>query len=393
MNNEQLSSQPSNPPTFQPSPLSSYPRPPADNGRGLHRSPSNQPLPREVTDYFIEELLAMNIKWVKFLQDDLPRVSDSYLVEQLVANEIEPVLRVYQPFNDRYEHLPELVVAATGLGVHYFELYNEPNVAGPAGGWREGEAINVQRIIDRWIMAAIDVHQAGGQPSLPPLAGGGTVDDKIFLRQFLDGVQARGRADLFHGAWIPVHNYFLNHPLDYPTDPVNVHDVPLTAAEIAERNLTPEQVEAINHARAIAKLPREQGGFWVGNTIDEDSNAFRMFDAYANIFYERFGYYLPLIGTEGGAIAGAQEDPRYPPVRDEDVTRLTLAAYHFMLDAAPPYYFAHTPWLMANRAGEHADERFEHAAWYKDRGGTTLPVVEALKRDPRRDEMRRFQTD
>jgi len=144
-------------------------------------------------------------------------------------------------------------------------------------------------MIDLWILAARDVHAAGGHPSLPPLAGGGTVDDMVFLRQFLDGVRARGQAGLLPGAWLPVHNYFLNHPLDYPTDPVNVHDVPLTEAEIAARKLTPEQVEAINHARRTAKLPRDQGGFWVGNTIDEDSNTFRKFEAYAHIFYDRFG--------------------------------------------------------------------------------------------------------
>ena len=157
-----------------------------------------------------------------------------------------------------------------------------------------------------------------------------------------------------------MHNYFLNHPLDYPTDPVNVDDVLLTETEIAERALTPEQVEAINHARSIAKLPREQGGFWVGNTIDEDSNAFRKFEAYANIFYDRFGYYLPVIGTEGGAMIGSAEDPRYPPVREKDLTTLTLKAYYAMLDDAPPYFFAHTPWLLANNAGGHPDERFEH---------------------------------
>ena len=62
-----------------------------------------------------------------------------------------------------------------------------------------------------------------------------------------------------------------------------------------------------------------------------------------------------------------------------------------MLDQAPPYFFAQTPWLMANQAADHQDERFEQAAWYKDRQGTTLPVVEALKSDPRRDEVRRNQ--
>jgi hypothetical protein len=274
------------------------------------------------------------------------------------------------------------------LGVHYFELYNEPNVAGPAGGWPEGQAVNVERMVDLWLAAAQEVHAAGGYPSLPPLAGGGTVDDMTFLREFLAGVRARGQAGLLPGSWLAVHNYFLNHPLDYPTDPVNVNDIPLTEAEIAERGLTPEQVEAINHARSIAKLPREQGGFWVGNTVDEDSNAFYKFDAYANIFYRRFGYYLPVIGTEGGAIVGAAEDPRYPPVREADLTRLTLGAYHTLLDNAPPYFFAQTAWLMANHAAEHEDERFEQATWYKDRQGTMLPVVAALKADPRKDEVR-----
>jgi hypothetical protein len=378
-------------PQSETNPLAAYPRPEADNGRGLHGSPTNQPLPKEVVDYFVPELRAMNIKWFKFLQDDAPSVTDPYLIEQLTSSGIEPVMRVYKPFNEPYQHLPELVPQAVKMGVHYFELYNEPNVAGPAGGWPEGEPINVERVVDLWLAAAQQVHSAGGHPSLPPLAGGGTVDDLVFLRQFLAGVRARGQAGLLPHSWLAVHNYFLNHPLDYPTDPVNVDDVPLTEAEIAERALTPEQVEAINHARSIAKLPREQGGFWVGNTIDEDSNAFRKFDAYAKLFYRRFGYYLPVIGTEGGAIIGAAEDPRYPQVRTEDLTILTLGAYHTMLDDALPYFFAQTAWLLANSAGEHADKRFEQAAWYKDREGTVLPVVEALKADPRREEVRPWQ--
>jgi hypothetical protein len=373
-------------------PLAAYPRPAADNGRGVHWSPTTQRLPREVVDYFVPELRAMGIKWVKFLQDDRPDVADPYLVEQLVANGVEPVMRVYQPVNQPYRHLAELAAAAGKLGVHYFELYNEPNVAGPAGGWPAREPVNIERMVDLWIAAAREVRAGGGQPSLPPLAGGGSVDDLVFLRRFLDGVRARGQADLLPGAWLAVHNYFLNHPLDYPTDPVNVDDVPLSEAEIAERGLTPQQVEAIDHARRIAKLPRAQGGFWVGNTIDADSNAFRKFDAYAHVFYGRFGYYLPVIGTEGGAVAGAAEDPRYPPVREQDVTALTLGAYHALLDDAPGYFFAHMPWLLANRAAaDYADERFESAAWYKDRRGATLPVVGALKSDPRKDEVRHWQ--
>ena len=56
--------------------------------------------PEEVTDYFVSELVAMNIKWVKLLQVDVPAVTHRYLIGQLAANDIEPVLRVYKPFNE-----------------------------------------------------------------------------------------------------------------------------------------------------------------------------------------------------------------------------------------------------------------------------------------------------
>ncbi len=369
-------------------PLENYPRPQNDNGRGIHWIPTNQPLPPETIDYFIDELSQMNIKWVKFLQDDVPMVTDPYLVEQLITNDIEPIMRVFKPLNGPYKHLPSLVTEATSQGIRYFELYNEPNLAGPAGGWAEGEPIQVERVVEWWLAAARDVHAAGGHPSLPPLAGGGTIDDLVFLRQFLDGIKARGQTTQLIGTWLPVHNYMLNHPLDYPIDVVNTTDILLTEAEISERGLTPDQVTAINQARQNAKLPGRDGGFWVGNTIHEDHNSFRKYEAYAQVFYNRFGFYIPLISTEGGASLGSAEDPRYPPVTEADITARTLGAYHYMIDQAPPYFFAHTPWLLANNAGGHPDERFENAAWYKDQAGTTLAVVEALKRDSRKNEVR-----
>ena len=372
-------------------PLVIYPRPASDNGRGVHWPPTVQPEPAAVTHYFVPELRAMNMKWVTFLQADQPQLTNAYLVEQLVASGIEPMMRVYQPFNQPYAHLGDLVAQAVPMGVHYFELYNEPNLAGLAGGWRKGHSISVERMVDLWIIAARQVRAAGGRPSLPPLAAGGTVDDLVFLRQFLDGVAARGQGDLLPGAWLPVHNYFFNHPLDYPNDPVNVSSDPLTDAEIATRGLTPAQVFAIDQARRMSRLPRLLGGSWVGATIDADSNGFRKFEAYAHLFFSRFGYYLPLIGTEGGAIIGEAEDHRYPPVTDRDLTQRTLGAYHAMLDGAPGYFFAQTSWLLANRAGGNADARFEAAAWYKDRAGTVLPVVNALKSDERRDAVRAWQ--
>lgn len=360
--------------------LADYPRPVNDNGRGAHYAPTILGQPAGMVDFFIDELREMNIKWVKIMQGDVPKIEHQYLVEQLIANDIEPIIRVYKPYNDPYQHLTGLVEAAAPLGVHYFELYNEPNIAGFPGGWRDGEAISVDRILELWLPAAEAIHNAGGYPGLPTLATGGTVDDMQFLRDFLRKLAATGRTDLLHRAWLPLHNYFLNHPFDYPTDQVNLFDVRLTDAEIARRGLSPAQVQAINNARLNAKLP---GGYYVGDTIDADSNGFRKFDAYANIFFDEFGFYIPIITTEGGPLVGDAQDPRYPPVTQDDLTELTLRAYHYMLDDAPAYYFAYAPWIMANAAGGHWDGAWEEAAWYKV-DGSTLPVVDALKADTRR---------
>jgi hypothetical protein len=364
--------------------LADYHRPPNDNGRGVHYAPTILAQSPEIVDFLVNELVAMNVKWVKVMQGDIPKVEHEYLTRQLVAHDIEPILRIYKPYNEPYEHLSAMVMAARSLGVHYFELYNEPNISGFPGGWHNGEAISVDRILDLWIPAAEAIQGAGGYAGLPTLAVGGDYDDLRFLEAFLDGLIARDRTDLLNQTWLPLHNYFLNHPFDYPTDPVNLQGIPLSGPEIETHGLTPDQVQAINNARANARQP---GGYYVGSTIYEDSNGFRKYEAYAQIFLDRFGYYIPIITTEGGAIAGDQQDPRYPPVTDNDVADLTLRACHAMLDDAPTYYFAFTPWLMANAAGSHWDAAWEEAAWYKI-DGSTLPVVDALKADPRRLEIR-----
>ncbi len=366
--------------------LADYPRPAGDNGRGAHYAPTIMGQPTGMVDFFIDELVQLNVKWLKIMQGDVPKVEHQYLVEQLIAHNIEPIIRVYKPYNEPYEHLTGLVEAATPLGVHYYELYNEPNIGGFPGGWHDGEAISVQRMVDLWLPAAEAIHNAGGYPGLPTLATGGSVDDMQFLRDFLQRLANSGRTDLLERAWLPLHNYFLNHPFDYPEDPVNLFDTRLTDAEIARRGLSPEQVQAINNARLNAKLP---GGYYVGDTIHDDSNSFRKFDAYAKIFFDQFGFYLPIITTEGGPLVGDAQDPRYPPITEDDLTELTLQAYHYLLDEAPAYYFAFAPWIMANGAGGHWDAAWEGAAWYKV-DGTTMPVVDALKADPRRLEVRNW---
>ncbi|MCD6289828.1 MAG: DUF5107 domain-containing protein, partial [Anaerolineae bacterium] len=367
------------PPASSALPLSAYPRPERDNGWGIHWAPTLFSQPPEVVDQLLAKAEALGVRWVKLMQPDEPKLEHTYLIDKLTRRGIMPVLRIYRPFNEPYEHLQTIVREGLAHGVYYYELYNEPNIAGKPGGWHPGEPVSVARIVDLWIPAAREIAALGGYPGLPTLAPGGSYDDMRFLTEFLDLLQQRGALDTLDRAWVPLHNYFFNHPLDYPEDPVNLWSVPLTPAEISERNLSAAEVEAINHARQISRLPREQGGFYVGDTVDQDSNGFRKFEAYRNIIYARLGRELPIITTEGGAIVGAREDPRYPPVNEADVARLTRAAFLYMLDQAPPYYFAFMPWLLSNLGGGSGDPAWERAAWYPV-GGEARPVVAVVEK-------------
>ena len=80
-------------------------------------------------------------------------------------------------------------------------------------------------VVDNFIIDADNVIRLGGLPALPALSIGTKAN-------LLELVVQKGRADLFsNGAWVAVHNYTLNHPLDYPYDPVNQAGAPVSQEE------------------------------------------------------------------------------------------------------------------------------------------------------------------
>lgn len=195
-----------------PLPLEAFPRPPADNGRGMHWIPTLRSSPA-VVDRFVRELVDMNVKWVVFLNDGANIGDNDYLVRQLVAHGIEPVMRVYtnglEPISG---DLGAMVRHYTGLGVHYFQLYNEPNVAAENGG----AAPDVNRYLDLWLPAAKVVVANGGLPGFGALSPGGDVDDRTFLRDALLAIRARGETAVLDRAWLSSHNYAGERPLSDP---------------------------------------------------------------------------------------------------------------------------------------------------------------------------------
>ncbi|MBI1293879.1 DUF5107 domain-containing protein [bacterium] len=303
--------------------LGDYPRPPADNGWGVHWAPTLLSQPQAVVDRYLQEVDALDLKWLKIMQPDQARLEHGYLLAGLQARGIEPVLRVQKTYNDAYQHLNALVTSGVGAGVNYYELYNNPNVAGLDGGWRRGQPIDAALIARRWAEAARTVRAAGGYPGLPSLSPNGAITDTDFLGRFLDQLSAQGSLDALDGAWLPVQNYMGNRPL-------------------------------------------------------EDVNGFRKFERFHEIVLEKTGRTLPILTTEGGAVVGDSEDPRYPAITDQLVAERTAAAFAYMQSDAPDYYFAFMPWLLVNAAAGGVPNSWERHAWFPV-DQPPRPVVDAVK--------------
>lgn len=386
--------------------IEDFPRPKDDNGRGVHWSARlYHDTAQPSLDYWVDELVAMKIKWVKLLDDG--GGSSLNLCRKLLAADIMPIVRFYFPeLNPHRMGGRELdtVSRLVDIGVRYFESNNEPDL--PAE-WRDGQLPPnwLDIVVDNFIRDADAVLARGGLLAVPALGPGSRANPVALIVQ-------KGRRDLFErGCWVAIHNYTLNHPLDYPDDDVNQLGRPLTEEEYrryarwAYSHLTYEEIvargipisasdyhkfqnwawdgrpmEAVNQLRAASKRP--------GSTPTEDSNCFRGFEAAGKMIYDALGFYVPVISTEGGPVVGWGDDQRYPKVNPETHKEWQLGIVRFMQTQAPRWYFAMCTWLLASRPLGDFNPTWEQMSWYTHfwdlQFGLNgqLPVVQALKDEP-----------
>lgn len=357
--------------------LSQYPRPKGDNGWGIHWSPSTVHPTGDALSPWIDELLRMHIKWVKVLDDG--DGSSVELCRRLVRCDIMPIVRIYrpQPNPGRLSHREEEAIRRlVDVGVVYFETNNEPDV--PAEWQHERLPPDWMSIVaDQFIHDADRVLALGGLPGLPALSVGSKAN-------LIELVVRKGRADIFaRGAWIAVHNYTLNHPPEYPDDPVHQEEAPLTRQEYeryGEWAWDGQPRQLINIWRRQGKRP--------GSTIEGDSDCWRCFELADLMAREALGYSVPVIGTEGGAVIGWRDDRRYPRVTPEIHKAWTVQINQFMHTRAPAYFFTTCHWLLANfRLGHHV-MGWESQAWFSDWWESAfgirdhLPAVDALRQTP-----------
>jgi hypothetical protein len=304
--------------------LDQYPHPRGDNGRGLHWVPTTSQTPA-VVDRFVSEAQRMGVKWVTFLNKGANLGDNDYLVKKLVGAGIEPIMRIYARGLDPVDgDVTSMVRHYVDLGVHYFQAYNEPNLAYE----QPGGPPSVDRYLDAWLPVARQIVAGGGLPGFGAMAPGGDLDDVKFLQDALDGLRRRGELGMLDRGWLSMHNYTWNEPID-------------------------------------------QDGI-------QNPNGFAKFKTYERIVRQALGRDLPIIGTEGGTYAGDHQDGGRPAVGDAQAVDMVRQAYRYMRDRREPWNFVYSYWVIANGAAGGSDASFGGQALFRE-DGTTSPIVSTLQ--------------
>lgn len=394
--------------------LIDYPRPPEDTGIGVHWSASNSfgGMAEFADDNprIVMQARRMGKSWGKILAGGTNATGTCRL---LLDNHIMPIVRFYEPAQwpdplSSRQDLAALVRAYVAVGVKYFEVGNEPNLLEEwKGGWGTSDAdptpwkegAQPDRVAQAFVTDARIVLDNGGLPGLPACSPGGHYNDIDFFRTMCQRLYLDGHAGLLgRGCWIALHNAMLNHPLDYPDDPVNQLGKQLTREEYERHSTWAGSMEWVNaerlrgqnkgqHLLSVDATGKDMGG----------SNCWRKFEALRTIFRSLFSFDVPVLSTEGGPWVGTKlgeepyeqariYDPRYPAVSIEQHRDwITEICRTMMAGGYPSYYFCTGFWLWANQGMGGQHKPFERDAWfspvYWENGH--LPVVEALEALPK----------
>jgi len=334
-------------------------------------------------DFWKEQIQAMNIKWVKLLDDG--GGSAMGLVKRLVDIRVMPVIRYYKerPNPGRISSREaDITRRYVELGAMYFETNNEPDLELE---WknRKRPANWLDIVVNNFIVEADMIREAGGYLLFPAFGPGGRGNP---FQMIVD----KGRKDLLDGnCCLAIHNYCLGRPLDYPNDPVNTQGKPLTLKEWTARGgmwaweMSHDQV---NESRRQLANPDAN--------IMEDSTCFRAYEYFDALVNEAVGHSIPIFTTEGGYNVGQRagttfgDDARYPKPTPEWTGRLTDDMFR-SIENGPDYYFACMPWLIAvGRMGVGSINFETQGPWFthlfdKEFGlNGELPVVDMLKARP-----------
>jgi hypothetical protein len=341
--------------------MAKIPLPEADTGAGVHLSAGfAHPMGENEGQFsaIARELRARGLTWAKLGDMGGTAIKPCQV---LIEHGIMPVVRLYRekPYPGQLDDKQkETVRALTRLGVRYFERGNEPNLVDEHKAWPSDWEAWFQNWAQDWLADARFIADAGGYVAIDALAPGGNWrggqlvygdgDDIGFLVCMLRALRAAaGAAELLRErGWVAVHPAALNHPLDYPDDPVNQREHPGQTI----------------HTHYYAD-GRPTGA----------SNCWRKWEAVHAVVEQELGFSLPILATEGGAWPGNAADSRYPALTNETASEMTYQMLASM-PRAPDYFVAFTPWLLFNRIAGNLAPHFERDAWLRIPGYGNCPA-------------------
>ena len=343
-----------------------YPTPARDSGLGVHLGTNAWfPLGENEANWpaICDDLVAMGISWVKIITtaNDLLsaiRVFEYQGNRNLFAEHgLMPIVRFLwdktYPVRVTSELLENIQSATRRFrekGVWYFECDNEPNLLDEwvsEDEWHKYDAPDARpnHAADVWLAKAAVIAGEGGIPLLTALAPGGHHDDEDFYPRMIRRLKMHPREGLLRQSAIAVHNYWLNHPIDFPYD-------------------------AINQAEHGAVTIHSGRGM---------SNAFLKHQYVHDVFEQIMGFGIPVLTTEGGPRLTDHQDGRYPQVTLDVHRAYVLQQAEYMATKAPSWYFCTNDWVLASKEFG-GSLMWESAAWVSPvRNPTHAPIIDALK--------------
>lgn len=369
--------------------LGEFPRPPKDNGIGVHGPPTQYPRGL-IDDWNIWEprFLDLQLKWFKVMDDGSGSAWE--VIERLVSIDIMPIIRIY-----RQEPNPGVIDGGNmdfmrrciSIGAVYFETNNEPDLSLE---WKDNKRPEnwLDIVVNQFIFEAYKCREFGGYLLFPAFGPGGRENPFQLIVE-------KGASELLEGNMcLAIHNYCLARPLDYPNDDVNQRGKQLTE-EGWHNTATDKKIdgpgwawemgfERVNEARRKYMNPDA--------SIMTDSTCYRAYEYFDALVNQACGHSIPIFTTEGGYNVGQRagttggDDARYPKPSPAETSRLTLAMWEHLNRLAPDYYFASMPWIIAVKAmGLWQDHFEEQGPWYTDKYTTDfencegqLPLVEMM---------------
>jgi hypothetical protein len=333
---------------------STWPRPPQDNGLGIHGGLdlSGPALAVDVT-----RAQELKIKWAMLVPEGGEQLSRS--AAAYWNKGIMPLIRPRCLVDQDHDFVSDARLLKEANIPAYVQVYNAPE---RREEWESGQP-DMRIFASRWLAQAKALVDEGAYPGLQ-------VNSISDLRSVLDVAKTEGLEHLFRHSWFSCHNYGHNRPARFPYDEINQAGLPIQHPEWEFAGT----LEQVNRWREEGKHP--------GQTVYDDYDCVLGFLAYARSFQEALGFVPPIICGEGGWKLGDLTDRRYPKVDDFLHQAHHLAMYAWFRDGVladgsrlPDYLFAVCPWILSGEQDPYA--------WYGGPQGTRRQTVDAVAAMPR----------